>query len=81
MVVGLLFLFGMPVLSARFISSISLVKCRLSSPLPLTTDLETSFPREANMRQALRLLPTQGMACVWWVSTMVTGDILFGGTF
>ena len=64
MVVGLLFLFGMPVLSAWFISSISLVKCRLSSPLPLTTDLEASFPREANMRQALQLLPTRGMASI-----------------
>jgi formylglycine-generating enzyme required for sulfatase activity len=77
MVVGLLFLFGILVLSAWLISSISLVKCKLSSPSPLTTDLDASFPREANMRQALQLLPTQGMASIRRQLVQVTCLLLF----
>ena len=62
MVVGLLFLLGVPACSTWLITRISQVKCDSYSLSPLITSLFASFPLEANIRQTLQLLREQIVA-------------------
>ena len=62
MVVGLLFLLGVPACSTWLITRISQVKCDSYSLSPLITALVRSFPLEANIRQTLQLLREQIVA-------------------